>query len=217
MQIDADRAAAVFRKINTVRDDIRAYSIDGDSHVLPIEGFQRVVETMCKIQVKKRLVSFRADHLRGMVERFDTVAFVYVRKGLPENDIRFSAVKELCHLVLDEPEDWSPEGVTTIREFLSDTALGLREGHQALAAALSQSEQLAEVAAVELMYPFALRRKNLADLDAERTTVAQLAAHYRVPEFVVTRAHWPRYHEVISEMWDEVGGPTYPEVSRAAE
>ena len=120
MLVDRAKIEIVFRKVRQVQGEIRAYCLAPDRPDLPVEDFQRIVSQMYNIEILKFSVPFEGSFVRGMLERYRNKAIIYIKKGMGEEWTRFVAVKEMCHIVNDEEEDWSVNGVSTIKEMLSE-------------------------------------------------------------------------------------------------
>jgi Zn-dependent peptidase ImmA (M78 family) len=154
---------------------------------------------MYKLPITIYGVSFDADYTRGMLLRFNDRAVVYVRHQLESDWRRFTAVKEVCHIILDEQEDWSTDGVQTIADLQNDLTL-----ERELGKATSQSETLAELAAIELMYPWECRMADLKKLANGETTEIKIALEQRMPPAMVSRALSPAFQRISSLLWSDV-------------
>jgi hypothetical protein len=67
-----------------------------------------------------------------------------------------------------------------------------------------QSEKLAEIAAIELMYPFKYRPADRAAIDAGTTTLRALAVHFHAPEYVIGTALHDKHFALAQEFWNKV-------------
>jgi hypothetical protein len=80
----------------------------------------------------------REEFLRGLVERYDSHARILIRAG------QRSAVKELCHIAIDQREDWSRTVMRRSKEDQLNKENGETETPaRKLAAVTVQSERLA--------------------------------------------------------------------------
>jgi hypothetical protein len=104
----------------------------------------------------------------------------------------------MVHLAIDTPEDWCAEGTETIEELIREHAFGGLE----VAREEIQSETLAEVAAIELLYPFEFRAADLASQES----LSALSVRYQIPEYAIGRALAPSYMKLATELWTKVGG-----------
>jgi Zn-dependent peptidase ImmA (M78 family) len=145
---------------------------------------------MYNLNIEKHEVSSRAVYLKSMVLRYsDGRALILVRLNLPDAEKRFCVVKELCNLFLDEKEDWSTNAYQTIDGLIRIFGLTTEQSRSHVPENdVLVCEQLAELAAAELLYPFQYRHNDMADLEAGLTTVAKLALSYDVPVRVIRLA-----------------------------
>ncbi len=162
------------------------------------------VQDAYNLKVDMYEVLFTAEYFAGKVERYaDNRARVLVRSKLAEDMKRFVTVKELCHLVIDEQDDWSTMGVDTIKSLLVEWELAANNGDgNPNPSSPLQSEFLAEIAATEFMYPFLYRDQDMAKLEANETDVDKIAFEHEIPAFAVEQAL--RHHHVFSEVWQSI-------------
>lgn len=201
MLLDEKKAREVFKKIKHIREEINAYCLAPDRHDLPVEDFQRIVGQMYGVKIEKFEVPYEGTFLRGMMLRYKDRVVIYVKKNMEKDWQKFAAVKELCHVVIDEPEDWSVDGVATVTNLLAEYRL-----HQdRLAAKVVQSETFAEIAAIELLYPFKERVTDRDNVNGGAMSTAQLASTYGIPEVFIAQALADWYHDMAAQIWGEVG------------
>lgn len=163
-----------------------------------IENLQAVIARKAGIFVSKRLVDFDGTSLRGNIERYDEYVIVNVRASQSEYWQRFTVVKELCHVLLDTQEDWSTDVVATIVGLLAFSSLNGEES------AVIRSEKLAEVMALELIYPLEDRREDRAYLQAGGK-ISDLAEKRKVPPLWIERGVADWYYESCEEAWKAMG------------
>lgn len=196
---------SAFRKVRDIQEFVRSYVIAPDKIPVSVEDIQWAIEQKYGLKITKELVDFTAVHIRGMIERYESgSANVFIRLNQDfDADVnrywhRFIAVKEMAHLAIDEREDWNPDGCETIEELIKDHGFdGMRPAADEI-----QSEVLAELVAIELLYPMEFRQ---GDLD--RGTVNPiLAAEYQVPQYVIQRALAPSHMKRARALWHEIGG-----------
>lgn len=201
MIISGDKAHEAFRKIHYVREEYARYVRGADLNRISVEDLYAVVSNMYQIEITKKAVTFEGNFLRGMIERYHGRAIVRVRANQTDDWLRFTAVKELCHVIIDEKEDWSVLGVRTIEDLLIEYFANIG----AVAKGVSQSEMLAEIAALELLYPYDCRTFDLNELANKNTTIIKIASYHRVPPAMISRAVDNHYHtNVAKPIWDEI-------------
>ncbi|WP_373486685.1 hypothetical protein [Blastomonas sp.] len=204
MRISGDKICAVLNKVRILREHLERECANKQGPVVSPTDVHWAVEQVYALTIEMVEVAFEASHFYGKVERYkDSRARVLVRSNLSDDMKRLVAVKELCHLAIDEQDDWSTLGLETIRGLMDEWRL-LREngeGHQNPADPLV-SEMLAEIAAIEIMYPMHFRDADLAKLDANDTTIKQIALEHEIPAAAIETAL--DHHEILSEAWAKI-------------
>jgi hypothetical protein len=207
MIVETAKIEATFRKVKQIKEYMQQYCIAPDRAKLSVEDLQRCVSDMYSIKIEKREVLFEGEYLRGLVERYADRARILLRAGQGEEWMRFTATKELCHLAIDEKEDWSPRGHETIQSLLIEERLDL-DGDEAaqkarkLADSRAQSEKLAEIAAGELMYPHEFRDGDIEAIAKGTTTLKALAMHFHAPAYIIGVAHHPNRIHIANLGWE---------------
>ncbi len=174
-------------------------------HRIRIENVQRIVETMTKKKIIKKSVSTGGTIIRGMTERYADKALIYIRKEQSLEWQRYTAIKELCHIVYDEADDFEPDPLKTLEQLVLKRTLTL--GEPTSPALLS--ERLAEITALEIIYPLEFRQSDAADLQAGRH-MDDLVAYRQIPGVHIERGTDSEYIAACVGMWKIL-----PEVSPA--
>ncbi|MCO6386689.1 hypothetical protein [Aliihoeflea sp. 40Bstr573] len=196
---------SAFRKVSDIQEFVRQYVIAPDKLPVSVEDTQWAIEEKYGFKITKELVDFEAEHIRGMMERYENgTAHVFIRQR-QDNDLtvngywhRFIAVKELSHLAIDEKEDFNWDGSKTIEELIADHIFeGMRPAKIEI-----QSEVLAELVAIEILYPMEFRQ---ADIESGRLP-SDLAKDYGVPPYVIERALSQGHMKMARALWHEIGG-----------
>lgn len=190
MLVSHSRLETLFRKIDQIREEAAAYLIAGDRTVLRVEELQRLVSQMYGLSIDKWEVVTKAIFLQSMVLRYkDSRAVILVRSDLSDTLKKFCVIKELCHLMLDEHEDWSTDARGTIEGLIKIFTLKLDEnGDHDPENEVLVCEHLAAFAAAELLYPYEFREGDLLALANELTTYAKLEIKYEAPARVIRLA-----------------------------
>ncbi|HEX7873039.1 MAG TPA: hypothetical protein VF475_09020 [Sphingobium sp.] len=191
MQIDNPKLCATYRKVQLVREHMGQVCLGKHEPALRIMNLHHVIQDMYGLQIEMREVDFPAVHLKGKIERYsDKRARILVRASLSDAEKRSTAVKELCHLMLDQEEDWSPRGTDTIDELMLDASLLASNGvGNANPSAPLMSEALAILAGTELMYPGEYHDGDLARLKENLTTISAIALQHDVPPYIIQHAY----------------------------
>lgn len=201
MIISGEKALVAFKKVNQVREEYATYVRGADLNRISVENLYSVVENMYDVKINKKGVTFEGNFLRGLMERYEKHVVIRVRANQTEDWLRFTAVKELCHVIIDEREDWSVDGVRTIEDLLIEYFANIGD----VAKGVSQSEMLAEVAALELLYPFDCRDFDIKELAEKKTSIIKIANHHRVPPAMISRAVDNYYHTVVAgPIWAQI-------------
>ena len=206
MLVSTKKLETTYRKVKQIREHMARYRIAPDRSKLSVEDLQWCICDMYDVKIEKFEVAFEGVYLRGLIERYEDRARILIRAGQPDEWMRFTAVKELCHIAIDQREDWSPHGHETIQNLLLEDQLDQQEnGHdnkdRAMAAIPAQSERLAIIAATELMYPHNFRAADLKDFEAGKTTIAKIALHFHVPDYIIGSALHPGHIKLANMGW----------------
>ncbi|MBB3944666.1 Zn-dependent peptidase ImmA (M78 family) [Rhizobium skierniewicense] len=201
MIISGDKAHEAFKKIHHVREEYATYVNGANLNCISVEDLYSVVSTMYEIKITKKGVTFEGNFLRGLMERYAKEVIIRVRMNQTDDWLRFTAVKELCHVIIDEREDWSVDGVRTIEDLLIEYFANIGD----VAKGVSQSEMLAEIAALELLYPYECREHDIARLAKKETSLIKIASYHRVPTAMISRALDSYYHvSVAGPIWKQI-------------
>jgi len=203
MLVDGAKLVTTFKKVKQIQEQMHQYCIAPDRAKLSVQDLQRVIEGMYDLKIEMREVAFEGLFVRGIVERYPGRARILIRKNQEEDWLRYTAVKELCQVAITEKEDWSVEGTLTLENLLDEARLDkvADDKDRRQPPRPTQSEKFAEVAAIELMYPFIYRDADLGAIAATKTTHRAVAVHFAAPEFVIGWALSARHHAMASEFW----------------
>ncbi len=209
MLVTTKRIEAVYRKVKHIKEHMQKNCLAAERAKLSIEDLRWCISDMYNLKILKIEVAFEGMYLRGMVERYKDRARILIRAGQGEEWMRFTTAKELCHLAVDELEDWSPKGHETIERLLIEEHLDQTETEKTqeptqarqLADSKAQSEKMAEIAAIELMYPYEFRAADIKALAEQKTTLKALALHFHVPEYVIGSALHPARMHIADLGW----------------
>jgi Zn-dependent peptidase ImmA (M78 family) len=72
---------------------------------MPVEDIQWVIQSMYDRTIEKYQVPFEGTFPNGLMERYENNIKIYIKKNIDEDHKQFAAVKELCHVIIDETED----------------------------------------------------------------------------------------------------------------
>ena len=177
MLVDEEQVERLLRKVAHIREEVRQYTIPGDNSTPSVEDLQSVIGRMYDLSIEKYEVPFTAVHLQSMVLRYENGrAVILVRSGQPPSHQKCAAVKELCHLALDEREDWSPKATAAINDLIETFRLEIyHNGNNEPKNTVMLQEHLAFFATAELLYPEQCRDEDWALVEARKTSLQRLA------------------------------------------
>lgn len=208
MQITGEQLNIVIDKVRVLREHLKHCPHPCEPALNP-DDLHWAVQDVYKLDIEILEVPFAAEHTGGTVERYRDRAKILIRSDLPVSMKRFIAVKELAHIAVDSEDDWSTSGVETIKSLLTEWELVEKngDGHLNPERPLA-SELLAEIAAIEMMYPFEYRGSDLEKLQRGETSFTKIALEHDMPEFAVETAL--HHHETLSKVWQAVNASLAP-------
>jgi Zn-dependent peptidase ImmA (M78 family) len=163
-----------------------------------IENIERVVEAMTGLKIEKKEVTTDGSIIRGFTERYEDKALILIREDQPIEWKKYTAVKEYCHLVYDSEEEFEPDPVVTLDQLVMRRGLDLDE---ALSPAII-SERVAEIMALEIIYPLELRGGDAEKLKTgDSKTLGKLVALRHVPAVHIETATRQTYIEGCRNLW----------------
>lgn len=203
MLLDDEKLTATLNKVRVIREHMATGHCE-PGPVLKVMDLHWAVGDAYDLTIEMLEVSFDGQHFRGKVERYSGQrARILVRVPQPPEFMRFVAVKELCHLMNDEQDDWSALGAETISNLLREWELCQADGVGLQSPADSlQSEYLAEIGAIELMYPFEYREADVQKLANGETTIAKIALEHEAPAYAIEQAL--AHHETFKAFWTAI-------------
>lgn len=200
MRIPNAELFRVFKKVHAVREHMKLYHVDAAGHRLSVDSLTESIADMYGLMISRWEVFASGSHIAGNVERYaDGRAVILINSDLNETMRRLVTVKELCHLMIDEADDWSAVGTDTIDEMkvevdsYADAGGGVQNPSR-----VQLSELLALVAALALMYPCEFHEADMQRIADDQTTVAKIGLYHDTPphmiEWVFRHAHLFRYY-----------------------
>ena len=170
---------------------------DGDDYErkeVSIENIQKIVAVMTGTKIRKWIVAADSRFFRSFVERYSDGKdnHIYVMENEPIEWQRFGVVKELCHILIDQADDFQPDPRVTIEGLKTAAGYFAESSPNEI-----DSEHLAEIIALELIYPVEHRRD---DLQSGKTP-EEIAADRRLPDRYVYRGLDEKHYKMCLEMW----------------
>lgn len=190
MQLPECELERVFDKVAAVREHLKHRALEGLQPELDWETLADIIADMYKLKINIFEVKASGHFVAGNVERYETgQAVIMVKSQQTEAMLRFVVVKELCHLMIDDEDDWSKDPLQTIKEMKTEFDLARNNGGGVDDPSRTQmSETLALVAAVALVYPCEYHQADFEKLRAGEKTIARIALEHGVPGYAVEMA-----------------------------
>lgn len=181
-----------------------------ESVVMRIENVQKIIQYLSQVTIEKFEVDTPSDFHRAFVERYgpegkDCKIYVISSESLSWK--RFSTVKELCHILLDAIGDFQADPRKTIH-CIKDTTSILDDQLSPEAV----SERLAEIIALELIYPLEHRREDREAL-ASGSTPEQIAEKRILPTKYVYMGVDETHFDACTSIWNTLKDVTPPTIN----
>lgn len=187
---------------------------DEHSGRLSIENLHHIVERLIRLPIQKlRVFSTDTTTVRGSYERYSDHIKIYIRDGQGELWERFTIVKELSHALAEQSHEYSVNVLTIVKELKQFDGLLLKIDEMSAA---SLSEKMAELIALEIIYPVEFRLPDRAARDAGESLGA-IAVRRGLPTIWVEHAlgtHLDSAQAVWGLLPIESFLPSLPQVER---
>ena len=203
MILSQEKIMETFEKVKNLKEDYCTYSLSPNKNVISIKDLIDTVARMYNLSIETIAVEFPGKFTRGVLLRYRDKVIIPVRHNLENSWQNFTVVKEISHIILDQEEDWSFEGVKTITNLLDDYLLMDKSSN---AKNISQSEFLAELAALEIMYPHDCRTHDLKKIKNNETSKFKIAIQHKIPEVMIVKALSERHIKLADSIWKKING-----------
>lgn len=186
-----------------IRELYQQYSLNGHSDEVSIEDLKDVISDYTQTKITIKEVDWGSHRFRGMIQRFDGHATIYIaargNKGdegkLTYCEQRFVIAKEMGHLVVDSDENYTLHAASLVEELCNPVVAELDAKHQL------QSEHFTKIFAIETLIPYHRRLPHLERIRMGEDTVFEVASHFRVPEKEVQTALSPEYEAACEHLY----------------
>lgn len=203
MHADIKHLTDLFRGVKHIREVVATYCLAPDMGETSLDDLTFAFEQMYGVTVEYYLAPDLSDQLlRGMYLRLGNVVRIYLDEALSPPWRRYVAVKELCHLILSDPEYMTVEPGDLIELLLYEETTPL-DGEAPLDLV---ADAWAKRAAHEFLFPHEMRGAARAKLEAGATTSFAIAQDFGVPEHVVEWTLSESYSQLCNEIWEELNG-----------
>lgn len=194
MYDSTEQISRVYMIARDVLDKLTIGPSDGEKPCISIEQLQDVIAAETGCEIRKFEVPFEATHTRERVERYKDgkLAIIHVRQDQELHWKRFVTAKALLHIKVDREEDFSAYGDQTLEELIRRGHFGQLSSRE-LSGEPAHSEVLAEMAALEVLYPLDMRKQDVEDMGNKETTIIKIAHKYGIPPSYAATALDPIY------------------------
>lgn len=193
--------AAAIKKALVVREEYKRYSLDGEAFPVSMETLAQVVAAYCQIEIEFHKVSFRSQHIKSQLLRYAKKAIIRFSSELNTCNQRFSATKEMVHLVIDTKDSHIDDCLKLVSNLIAPSLAAFIKNEDV------QSEFIAEALAVELLMPFEIRARYIAEITAGRLTHFEVADKHKMPEYIVAKYLGAVYHTAIMTWMNAINQP----------
>ena len=197
MQVSKSKLRNGVLRARELLNDSRVFVDTRSGGQISIDGLQAVVHEHRGIPVKVHDVAFDAANIRGRMERYTTHIDIHIRRNMDSEWKRIVTAKELLHAIIDDDEDCTPYGNLTLEELVAEGRIG-HLCNESTNGKPVQSEWIAEVAAIELMYPNHYRVDDERALSRGEASLSHLALRFDIPEMFIETALQPSYRRAIA-------------------
>ena len=146
------------------------------------------VRSGSEIPIILREVTYQGEYICARMERYKDRIEISVNSNQDEKWKRFAAIKELAHLKIDTIENCSPYGDERIEELCRRGLLGLASEKNHPSKPATQSEFLAEIAAIQIMYPYRRAAQDIEEHMEKRVPILRVSLERQMPEHYVATA-----------------------------
>lgn len=130
--------------------------------------------------------------IRGRLLRYKDIAYIEYNSELNTCWTRFVVCKELCHLILDSEEEYTKSLPSLVEQLIGQST---GEPKEDLA-----SERMAEIAALELLFPHDFRRSFIEHFENGRLSLLKIATILRIPQKYAEVCLHRRYVEYMADI-----------------
>jgi len=195
--------ALTILQASKIRELYQQVVLAGNTDEIDIGELKDVISQYTNIKITVKEVDWGAHRFLGTIQRFDTHATIYVAAKGKKGDVgkithceqRFVIAKEMGHLVIDQPDNLTVHAVSLIKE-LCNPIVAKFDSHQPL-----QSEYVAEIFAIETLFPYQTRQPHLERIRRGEDTALSVATHFRIPEKRVEMALEKDYDNACREIY----------------
>jgi hypothetical protein len=203
MHSNITHLANLFKGVRDVREAMGQYALSPNMSTPNLWDLQYAFEQTYNVRIQKVMIhSVGNDLVRGIFLRKSDDVTILIDSGCPDHWERYVFVKEMCHLILKDPEYMTVDPSDLIEMMIFEHT-NPKEGEAPLDLV---SDLWTPYAAHELLFPSDIRTAARARLDAGESTIFTLAQQHEVPEHVIELTLSPAYMKTCDLAWSLVHG-----------
>lgn len=202
MKLSKDKITNAVMCAQLVLKQNEVYDNNPNNLAISVDAVTDYITEHCEIEIEIREVVFEATHLKGRKETYNIdgkcIVIIEIRSNLSDFWKRFVAIKELMHIIVDkDDDDLTPYGDVILEKLVLEGHIGVISGDGDSPPA--QSELVAEIAAIEVIYPISLRKEDADAIEDEESdiTPSKLGLKYEAPGPIVSTALNKEYLQFI--------------------
>jgi Zn-dependent peptidase ImmA (M78 family) len=184
MQISRAFLTQCFSEVNNISEIYRLNYLAADATVRSVDNLHNLCGTFLekKVLLKFHKQRFSDSSVRGFYVNYPDRFEIVILQGQNKCWTRFVTCKELFHVILDGTESRTIDIEGLIDEF---TISFLETEHSATSSAAT--EILAEVAAMEFLFPYENRAAALEKCNDDPENYMEIARFYSIPRVLVEK------------------------------
>jgi len=201
MHLDRALFPPLFEQVRKVQETMRQYCLADDSIPLPKQNLRFAIEQEYDVSIEVYTVPLDSSLLRGMIEMYEGRSVIYVDGELSSAWTRYVFAKEASHHLLDDDEfhTTNPLGIIEYIVIDEDEIDGTVAAPKDVA-----TESLTKFAAIELLFPFDMRRKCKEEVETGEKTLYSVAEYFDIPEHLVQFALSDLYADFSASVWAKI-------------
>ena len=201
MHTEITHLAKLFKGVRDLREVVSRYCLVPDMSVTSIDDLTTAFQEMYGVTIKVGFIpDLGGKLLRGMYIRKDNIVTVALDESLSPTWRRYIAVKEMCSLILHDPEYITQDPVALLDALIFEETTP-KDGDAPFDLV---SDSWAKLAAHELLFPFEDRANARAQIAEDPDALYLLSKTYEVPQHVIEWALSDTYHNMCAHAWASV-------------
>jgi hypothetical protein len=200
-------ALPVFVEIDRIRETFKRYTMVPDHVPASLDDIEFAICEEYGVKLEKKTMNFKSQLVRGFIRIFkdpvtgELTAQTVIDSELPPRMTRLVQTKELCHIALMHATNCTDDPTKIIEHFVHDSRVVSISNDDA---APLKNEDLATLAAYELLFPHELRQAAKDRITAGKDTISSIADWLNVPEHSIEYVLGDGYLPFAEHVWGRV-------------